>query len=147
MKKGIIILIVLAIITLAPLTLIVRQYIAEKNEIDNFNLEYEKYENQNVYGTNLGSLINYAINNNEKYKISKDESGKYIDDDKYCMKIEIKMLSTENEYKTVTYDMETINSLGIERFVRNFNLLEFKCTEISYNSYGRVSKLVFELNQ
>lgn len=146
MKKGIIILIILVIIIIAPLMLIFTQYRAEQNEIKKFNLEYERYKDKIIYGTNIGSLINYAIDNNEKHEIEKDENGIYIDDNKYCIRIEIKMLSSENEYKTITYAMETINSLGIERFVRNFNLLEFKCTDITYNSYGRVNKLVFELN-
>ena len=125
--------------------LLISKYQAQKNEISKFNLEFEQYNNKNIYGTNIGSLINYAINNNENYNITKNENGIYIDDDKYCIRIEIKMLNSENENKTMTYAMETINSLGIERFVANFNLLEFKCNEIIYNSYGRVSKLIFEL--
>ena len=145
MKKVIITLVIIAIITIAPLMLLISKYQAQKNEISKFNLEFEQYNNKNIYGTNIGSLINYAINNNENYNITKNENGIYIDDDKYCIRIEIKMLNSENENKTMTYAMETINSLGIERFVANFNLLEFKCNEIIYNSYGRVSKLIFEL--
>ena len=57
------------------------------------------------------------------------------------------MLSAEDENLMITYDMETINSLGIDRFVRNFNLLEFKCVDITYNSYGKVNKIVFELGE
>lgn len=145
MKKVIITLVIIAIIIIAPLMLLISKYQAQKNEISKFNLEFEQYNNKNIYGTNIGSLINYAINNNENYNITKNENGIYIDDDKYCIRIEIKMLNSENENKTMTYAMETINSLGIERFVANFNLLEFKCNEIIYNSYGRVSKLIFEL--
>ncbi len=145
MKKVIIILIVLAIVAITSLMLVISQYTAERNEINKFNLEYEQYKDKTIYGTNIGSLINYAINNNEKYNIEKDENGNYIDDNKYCMKIEIKMISSEDEEKIITYSMETINSLGIERFVKNFNVLDFKCVDINYNSYGRVNKLTFEL--
>lgn len=145
MKKIIIILIILVIVVITSLTLVISQFRAEKNEINKFNLEYEQYKDKTIYGTNIGSLINYAINNNEKYNIEKDENGNYIDDNKYCMKIEIKMVSSEDEEKIITYPMETINSLGIERFVKNFNVLDFKCIDINYNSYGRVNKLVFEL--
>ncbi len=145
MKKGIVILIIIAIVIIAPLMLLITQYKAEKNEVNTFNLEFEKYKNGNTYGTNIGSLINYSINNNEKYNIQKDENGLYIDDNRHCIRVQIKMLSSEDENTMVTYDMETIESLGIERFVRNFNLLEFKCTDIIYNSYGQVSKIVFEL--
>ena len=121
------------------------QYQEQRNEVKKFNLEYEQYKDKTIYGTNIGSLINYAINNNEKYNIEKNKDGIYLDDNKYCMRIEIEMLSTEDEYKTITYAMETIASLGTERFVSNFNLLEFKCKDITYNSYGRVNKLLFEL--
>lgn len=145
MKKGIIILIIFAIIIIAPLMLLISQYRTERNEVKKFNLEYEQYKDKTIYGTNIGSLINYATNNNEKYNIVKDENGIYIDDNKYCMRIEVEMLSSENEYKKVTHAMETISSLGTERFVKNFNVLEFKCTNITYNSYGRINKLVFEL--
>ncbi len=145
MKKGIIILIILVIVIIAPIMLVISQYRTERNEVRKFNLEYEQYKEKNIYGTNIGSLINYATNNNEKYNIEKDENGVYIDDDKYCMRIEIQMVSAENEYKIVTHAMETISSLGTERFVKNFNVLEFKCTDTTYNSYGRINKLVFEL--
>lgn len=147
MKKTIIILIIFVIVVIAPLTLIINQYQAERSEVKAFNLEFEKYENQNTYGTNIGSLMNYAINNNERYNIEKDENGIYIDDDKYCIRVEIKMLSSEDDNLMITYDMETINSLGIDRFVRNFNLLEFECIDITYNSYGRVNKIIFELGE
>ena len=146
MKKGIIILMIFVIAIIAVLILLVNQYQSERNQVRKFNLEFEQYKDKNTYGTNIGSLINYAIDNNEKYNIAKDENNIYIDDYKYCIKIEIKMLSSENEDLMITYGMETIDSLGTERFVRNFNLFEFKCTDIIYNSYGRVSKLVFELD-
>lgn len=147
MKKGIIILVILAIIIIAPLMLILGKYKAERNEVDKFNLEFEQYKNQNIYGTDIGSLINYAINNNKNYNIQKGENGVYIDDDKYCIRIEIIMKSSDDPNKTITYSMETISSLGIERFVMNFNLLEFKCIDLNYNSYGRVNRLVFELTE
>ena len=145
MKKWIIILIVLVIIAIVPIVLLLMQYQSEKNDITRFNLEYEQYKDKTTYGTSVASLINYAINNNKKHDIQKDENGKYIDDDKYCVKIEIKMPNSEEEIST--YDMETIATLGVERFVRNFNVLDFKCSNITYNSYGRVSKLVFELSE
>ena len=147
MKKGIIILAVVVIVVIAPLMLLVNQYKEERKEIDTFNLQFEQYKDQNAYGTNIGSLINYAIDNNEKYDIEKDENEIYIDDDKYCIRIELKMLSSEDENLMITYAMETINSLGIQRFVRNFDLLEFKCIDITYNSYGRVNKITFELDE
>lgn len=147
MKKIIIILIIIAIIIIAPLMMLINKYKAERNEVKKFNSQFEQYNNQKIYGTTIGSLINYAINNNKNYNIEKDENGTYIDDNKYCIRVEIKMPSVEENDKIINYSMETISYLGTERFVINFNLLEFKCEEITYNSYGRVSKLVFGLSE
>ncbi len=147
MKKPIIILIILLIVIIAPLTLMIAQYRAEQNEIKQFNSKFEEYLDKDIWGTDVASLINYAIDNNEKYEIEKDENRKYIDDDKYCVKVQIKLESAGEEEELIEYDMETIASLGTERFVMNFNLLKFKCTEIIYNSYGRVSKIFFEIDE
>ena len=69
MKKGVIILVIFVIVVIAPLILLLNQYQAEKNEVKKFNLEFEQYKDQNIYGTDIGSLMNYAIDNNEKYNI------------------------------------------------------------------------------
>ena len=38
-----------------------------------------------------------------------------------------------NEGKKTTYQMETIEKTGITGFVKNFNLIKFKCSKIEYN--------------
>ena len=78
-----------------------------------------------------------------RYPVSKPFfwSGNYIDDDKYCIRIFVK-LQTEGKY----YNMETIYSNNVAEFVKNFNLEDFKCTNITYhNSNKRVSTVYFEV--
>ena len=58
----------------------------------NNNLNYEKYLNQEIYGSELASIINMAIDNNEKNKIPKNKKGVYIDNNKNSINIEVKIL-------------------------------------------------------
>ncbi len=142
MKKNIIYIIIVLIIIIVPIMIIVSNYKQTQNEINKFNLLYEKYKTGKYYGSEIGSIINNAINNDEKNEIEKDENGFYIDDDKYCIKILIQLKSDE-ELKT--YEMENLEKLGIDRFVKNFNLEQFECSEITYNSVGRINKIVFKI--
>ena len=44
-----------------------------------------------------------------------------------------------------TYPMELIYKNNITNFVKNFNVILFKCTNIEYHkTTGKVSKLIFE---
>ena len=104
------------------------------------NSEYEYYLNKTVYGTEVTTLINKAINQNENNNIEKDEKGHYIENNENSIKIAIKMITTEK-----TYPMEEIYNNDITKFVQNFNLIEFKCTSIEYHKEtGRVSNIMFE---
>lgn len=142
MKKNIIYIVIALIIIIVPIMIIVSNYKQTQNEINKFNLLYEKYKTGKYYGSEIGSIINNAINNNEKNEIEKDENGFYIDDDKYCIKILIQ-LKSEEELKN--YEMENLEKLGIDRFVKNFNLEQFECSEITYNSVGRINKMIFTI--
>lgn len=111
-------------------------------EIKNENAEYEKYRNKEIFGTEVASVINKAVNENIKNEVMQDEKGFYIANDTNSINIEIKL---KNEEKLQTYKMETIQKVGTSGFVKNFNLILFKCTSIEYhNQTGRVSKIVFE---
>lgn len=145
MKKIFVILIIILILVIAPLTLWISNYKEQIAEIKKFNLQYEQYKDTIVIGTEIASLINGAVDSNEKNEISKDEKGIYQDDDKNCIRVELIINSVTNEDQTITYAMEDIYSLGMDRFVKNFNLIEFKCIDITYNSIGKVNKIVFEL--
>ena len=104
------------------------------------NKEYEYYLGKEIYGTDVTSLMNKAINENEKNGVEKDEKGYYIDNNKDSIKIELKMITVEK-----TYTMEEINNHDMNQFLKNFNLIKFKFTSIEYHrKTGKVSKMIFE---
>lgn len=104
------------------------------------NSAYEYYLGKTVYGTDVTTLINKAINENEKNNIQKDEKNYYIENNENSIKIELKMISTGK-----TYPMEEIYNNDITRFVQNFNLIQFKCISIEYHkNTGMVKKIIFE---
>jgi ATP-dependent Lon protease len=106
------------------------------------NAVYEEYKDKTVFGTDVATIINKAINANIKNNIEQDEEGFYINNNINSIQVEIKLL---NDNKLTTYQMETIQKVGTNGFIKNFNLILFKCTNIEYHSQTqRVSKIVFE---
>ena len=104
------------------------------------NSEYEYYLEKQIYGLDLATLINKAIDQNENNQIQKNEKGYYIENDENSIKIEVKMLSTGK-----IYPMEEFYNNDITKFVQNFNLIYFKCSNIEYHKKtGQISKMVFE---
>ena len=113
----------------------------KQKEILKFNEEFEQYTNKEIFGTNIITIINKAIDNNEKNKIPKDEKGYYIEDEEKSIIIELNMINNDD---ISVYKMEAISNFGIEKFLSSdFNLVLFKCSNKEYHSNGRISKLVF----
>lgn len=104
------------------------------------NKTYESYENKEVLGTDIISIINKATDSNEKNDIKIGKDGNYIDNGKNSIRIEIKFLELD---KVIT--MERINNVGIEKFWSNYGALSFKCTKIEYHEKThRVKYMYFE---
>ena len=104
------------------------------------NKTYESYENKEVLGTDIISIINKATDSNKKNDIKIGEDGNYIDNGKNSIRIEIKFLELD---KVIT--MERINNVGIEKFWSNYGALSFKCTKIEYHEKThRVNYMYFE---
>lgn len=104
------------------------------------NKTYESYNNKEVLGTDIISIINKATDSNKKNDIKIGEDGNYIDNGKNSIKIEIKFLELD---KVIT--MERINNVGIEKFWSNYGALSFKCTKIEYHEKThRVKYMYFE---
>ena len=141
MKKSLYIIIAIFIIILGITLIFISNVKNIYKETQKENYSYEKCLNQEVMGTEVASLINKAVDNNEKYNIKKDDKGNYIDDNNYSIKIYVK-IQTDGKY----YNMETIYSNNVAEFVKNFNLENFKCTNITYhNSTKRVATVYFEI--
>ena len=113
---------------------------SNKAEILKENMEYEKYLNKEILGTDLASLISKTVDKNEKNLVPKDDKGYYIENEENSIKIDLKMTTVDK-----TYPMEEIYNNNITSFVQNFNLIKFKCTNIDYHKKtGSVSKVIFE---
>lgn len=104
------------------------------------NRSYESFYNQQVLGTDIISIINKAVNNNEKNLVEKDEQGNYIDNNNNSIKIDIKFKELD---QVIT--MERINTVGMKQFLQNYGALDFKCTKIEYHSKtNNVKYMYFE---
>ncbi len=139
MKKVFIFLAIVVIIV----ALVGYKYISYKNECNNIqkeNADFDKYKDQDVYGLEIASMMNKAIDKNTKNKIEKDDQGNFIQNDKNSIEIEIYM--TDNE---TTYKMETIYNAGTEQFAQYYGNIKFKCSKIEYhNKTGRIKYILFE---
>ena len=139
MKKTLAILITIFIVIITVITINIKANQDEERALKQFNENYEKYLGQQLYGTEVTTVINRAIENNQNHNIQKDEKGFYIDDGKYCIKVELNMITVEK-----TYQMEQLYNAGLTEFVKNFNVIAFECTSVEHHKEtGRVSKVVF----
>lgn len=142
MKKLFIGLIIVIIVGVLISVMYVTEINKKVEQIRKNNQEYETYLNKEVLGTDVTTIINKSINQNEKNEILKDDKGFYIDNETNSIKVELIMLQ---EGKKSTYQMETLQKVGLNGFVKNFNLIKFKCSKIEYHEKTKyVKKIVFE---
>lgn len=111
------------------------------NELQKFNIRYEQYLNKEIFGTNIATIINQAIDDNEKSMVKKDENNKYILNNINSVNIEIKITEFAEEE---IYTMETLYNGGINQFVKYYGQIKFKCDKIEYNSNRKVKYMLFE---
>lgn len=105
------------------------------------NKQFESYKNQEIYGSELATIINKAVDNNEKNDVQKDDKGKYINNDSNSIQINIKMLDDDNKI----YVMETLYSGGMDKFVQYYSEIKFKCTKLEYHqATNKVKYMLFE---
>lgn len=104
------------------------------------NEQFQSYDGQEIYGTELTTIINKAVDNNQKNEVQKDNKGKYINNDNNSIHIEIKMLNNDK-----IYTMETLYGGGMDKFVQYYSDIKFKCTKIEYHkSSSRIKYMLFE---
>lgn len=146
MKKNIIIISLILLITI--IICVVGIGVNSKTTIASikYNKEYEQYLKEEIYGTDIITLINKAISSNETNKVQKDEKGFYINDNQNSITIDLVMITDEQKKETTVYRMEAISKVGITEFIKNFNTAKFKCTELEYHKQtGKISYI--ELSQ
>ena len=104
------------------------------------NLEFENYLNEEIYGTDLSTVINRAVDSNEKNEVEKNNKGIYLNNDKNSISIEVKMIDNDS-----IYQMETFYKNGMQNFLNYYSNIKFKCTNIKYHeSTKKVKYMLFE---
>lgn len=138
MKKNVFIIITIVLVIIAIITYNFCYYKQLKIDAEKNNKTYNSFYNQEVLGTDLATLINKTIDNNEKNAVEKDENGIYLDNGKNSVKIEIKFLELDK-----IIPMESIDKQDIIEFVKNFGAMKFKCTKIEYHKTTQNVKYMY----
>ena len=138
--KKIIIFLVIVLIIVATVGYMYLNYKATYNEAQVKNAQYESYNGKEIFGTDLATLINKAVDDNTKNNIQKEDSGLYTDNGTDSIRIDI-LFTDDNE----VHSMEEIYNSGTDTFMQYYNQIRFKCTKIDHHSKtGRVSYMYFE---
>ena len=140
MKKNYTALVILFIIIVAIITYLFINVIKMENQAKQLNSEFEDKCESEIVGSTLMTVINKAININEKNNVEKDKKGSYISNETNSINIEIKFLESDK-----IFPMEAIESLGSEEFIKNYNSRTFKCSKKEYhNLTGQIKYMYFE---
>lgn len=138
--KKIAIFLAIIIIIICGISYLYLNYKAEYNMSKKANMEFEKYLNEEVYGVDLATIINRAVDNNQRNEVERNNKGIYLSNDKNSINIEIKMIDDDS-----IYQMETIYNGGIQNFINYYSNIKFKCVQINYHSStNKVRYLLFE---
>ncbi len=139
MKKFIIFL----IITIIVVCSVGYIYIINKSNSRIANQEnqlFEEYYQKKVYGAEVATIINKAMDNNDRNYIELDDKNEYIENNTNSIKINIKMIDNDT-----IYPMEKFAGGGIQNFVEYYNMIQFECVDIQYHpETKKVKSLLFE---
>lgn len=141
MKKTIIYILVIVLIIISIFLAKYFEYKQNKKEVDQYNVKYLQYVDKEIYGIDIATLINKAVDDNEKAFVKKDEKGKYIQNNENSINIEVK-INDEEEGKI--YTMETLYGGGMSQFVKFYEQIKFKSSKVEYNSIGKIKYIQFE---
>ena len=85
--KKIVIFFLIIIIIICGISYLYLNYKAEYRISKKANLEFEKYLNEEVYGIDLATVINRAIDNNEKNEVEKNNKAIYLNNNENSISI------------------------------------------------------------
>lgn len=140
MKKYVLIIITIVLIIVAIIAYKVYDYKVNQNNMANNNKTYNSFYEKEVLGTDVATLINKAIDNNNKNSVEKSDEGVYINNNNNSINIDIKFKDLDKPIS-----MERIDELDSIKFVQNFGGFSFKCTKIEYHEKtGNVKYMYFE---
>ena len=127
----------------------------EAKQIADFNESFDSYNKKLMYGTEIISILNKAIDNNRTYGVTDDPSSEYYVDIAFRLKRETTETNTLNTdiYALSTKGDEIKTNILINKngAFSEFKRRVFQCIDIdgdgknvTYNKSGRVCKLEFE---
>ena len=138
--KKLLIFFAIVVIIVCVVSYVFLNYKANYNTSKKANLEFENYLNEEIYGTDLSTVINRAIDSNEKNAVEKNNKGIYLNNDKNSISIEVKMNDNDS-----IYQMETFYKNGMQNFLNYYGNIKFKCTDIKYHkTTNKVKYMLFE---
>ena len=140
MKKVIIGILLLVIIVVSVFFSWYNRNVQRLKDVKKFNSQFEDYLNRDINGVDLTTIINKAIENNNKYNIKKDSKGVYLNDNNYYINIIIKPQEDGKSFL-----MEAFEQVGIKEFTKGFGGIVFKSTKVEYHKNGRISKIYFDI--
>ena len=138
--KKIVLFFVVVIVIISTFTYFYLNQVANYNIAKRENSKFRIFENEEISGLDLATIINKALNENVKNEVEKDDDGKYIDNKNNSINIDIEFLDDD-----VIYNIEKIYAGGIENFVKYYSEITFKCMEIKYHEQTKkISYMKFE---
>ena len=132
MKKSVLLICVILIVIIIICSVGIWSNIKKVEVQKQANIEYEKYLDKDLYGTDVATILNKATNENKQNNVEKQDE-KYIDNNINRILIDLVMITNEKKEKTKSYRMETIEKVGINEFIKNFNTAKFKITKMEYH--------------
>lgn len=130
----------IVIIVVVGISYLYLNYKAQFHEAQRENKQFESYNQKEIYGSELTTIINKAVDNNKNNEVPKDNKGKYMNNENNSIQIEIKMLDNDK-----TYAMETLYNGGMDKFIQYYSAIKFKCTDLQYHkTTNKVKYLLFE---
>ena len=140
MKKSIFIILTIFLIITIAISYFLWESQRRVESANRINQEYNTYYDKTILGTDVASIINKTIDQNEKNKIEKDENNVYLENETNSIKIYLKFLESDD-----TFLMVAISNRGIESFIKYYSASNFKCTSIEYHEKTKyVKSLTFE---
>jgi len=142
MKKVIIGILLITVIVVICFSTWYNRNLQKLKDIKNFNDGFNEYINKEITGTELTTVLNKALENNNKNKIEKNQDGIYIDNGENSIEVLVKP-SKEGSF----YSMEAFEKVGMLDFTKNFGGFIFKSIKVEYHSNGRISKIFYEIQE
>ena len=130
MKKTFITILVIVGIIVALFIIKYIRYQEKVAQIKEYNVQFEQYLDKELYGTEIATVINKAVDINEQKVVKKNENGKYIQNNTDSVNIEVKINDLEEEK---IYNMETLYNGGMQQFVQYYNNIKFKSSKVEYS--------------